>query len=157
MNKLNSVNSYVFVFVFGPTSCSYFDPSSQKCDKVVEVGLWLPIAQARICNNVDPLWCLLRQFTSRGKISTEWKFIWEFQDLTEFFTTPPAQYELLFDSGRFWDTLILINQKNLPRHPTFKLGKRYFQFERLGKLQSNHIKILVPTLEEPDSHLIQGT
>jgi len=47
---------------------------------------------------------------SRVKISTEWKFIWEFQDLTVFFTTSPAQYELLFDSGRFWDTLILISQ-----------------------------------------------
>ena len=90
-----------------------------QCDKVVEVGLWLPITQARICNNMDPLWCLLRQFTSRGKISTEWKFIWEFPDLTAFFTTSPAQYELLLDSGRFWDTLILISQKNLPRHPTF--------------------------------------
>jgi len=43
--------------------------------------------------------------------STEWKFIWEFQDLTVFFTTSPAQYEFLFDSGRFWDTLILISQK----------------------------------------------
>ena len=30
-------------------------PSSQKCDKVVEVGLWLPITQECICNNVDPL------------------------------------------------------------------------------------------------------
>jgi len=40
-----------------------------------------------------------------------WKFIWEFQDLTVFFTTSPAQYELLFDSGRFWDTVIVISQK----------------------------------------------
>ena len=39
------------------------------------------------------------------------KFICEFRDLSVFFTTSPAQYELLFDSGRFWDTLILISQK----------------------------------------------
>ena len=51
-----------------------------------------------ICNNIDPLWCLLWQFTSHRKISTEWKFIWEFQDLTFFLTTPPAQYELLLNS-----------------------------------------------------------
>ena len=37
------------------------------------------------------------------------------------FTASPAQYELLFDSGRFWDTLILISQKKLARHPTLKL------------------------------------
>ena len=104
------MNSWLFVFVFGPISRWYFDPSSQKCDKVLEVGLWLPIAQVCKCNNVDPLWCLLRQFTSRGKISTKWKFIWEFQDLTVFFTPLPAQYELLLDSGMFWDTLILRSQ-----------------------------------------------
>ena len=49
-----------------------------------------------------------------------WKFVQKFQHLTVFFTTSPAQYELLFNSGRFWDRLILINQKNLPRRPTFE-------------------------------------
>jgi len=37
MNKLNSVNSEVFLLLFfGRISCSYFDPSSQKCDKMLE-------------------------------------------------------------------------------------------------------------------------
>jgi len=46
---------------------SYFDPSSQKRNKVLENGLWLLITRPRKCNNMDPLWWLLRQFTSWGK------------------------------------------------------------------------------------------
>jgi len=36
-----------------------------------------------------------------------------------YFITSPAQYELLLDSNRFWDTPILISQNYLPHHPTF--------------------------------------
>ena len=122
----------------------YFDPSSQNCDKVVEVGLWPPITQACICKNVDPLWCLLRQFMSRGKISTERKFIREFQDLTVFFTSP-AQYELLFDSGSFGTHWF---QKYLPRHPTFNFE---FRSRRTHAACMYELLILILMLPAPTS------